>query len=146
VAVLIDTNVLVRGLQPSSPSLLIAASAVDSLRQSGETLILAVQNIIEFWVVATRPLKENGLGLSGERAVREIAGFKELFEVLPESSDILPEWERLVRQYDVTGKTAHDARLVAVMSLNKIDKILTFDADDFTRFREIQVLDPRSFR
>jgi predicted nucleic acid-binding protein len=144
VAVLIDTNVLLRGLQPLSPSLSIAAGAVDSLRQSGETMVLAVQNIIEFWAVATRPLKDNGLGLSVERAVREIAGFKELFEILLESAHILPEWERLVSEYRVSGKNAHDARLVAVMNVNRIDKILTFDTGDFKRFREIQVLDPRS--
>jgi predicted nucleic acid-binding protein len=82
--------------------------------------------------------------LSAERAAREIAGFKALFEVLPESSQILPEWERLVRIYNVSGRNAHDARLVAVMNVNHVEKILTFDTGDFTRFSEIQVVDPRS--
>jgi hypothetical protein len=31
-AVLVDTNVLLRGLQPFHPSLSVAASAIDSLR------------------------------------------------------------------------------------------------------------------
>ena len=84
--------------------------------------------------------------MSVQRAIREISGFKELFEVLPESAHVLPEWERLVNQYRVSGKSAHDARLVAVMNVNRIDRILTFDAGDFTRFREIQVLDPQSLR
>ncbi len=43
-------------------------------------------------------------------------------------------------------KRAHDARLVAAMAVNLIDKILTFDTADFLRFREIRVLDPHSFR
>ena len=68
-----------------------------------------------------------------------------MFEVLPESPLILPEWERLVSVYHVSGKSAHDARLIAVMNVNRIDKILTFDAGDFTRFSEVQVLDPLLF-
>ena len=40
------------------------------------------------------------------QATREIAGFKESFEVFPEKH--------------VSGKNAHDARLVAVMNLNRI--------------------------
>jgi predicted nucleic acid-binding protein len=141
-AVLIDTNVLLRGLQPDNPSLFITLRAIDSLRESGETMSVAVQNIIEFWVVATRPLRHNGLELGVVRAAREISGFKKLFGVLPETAQILPEWERLVTAYGVSGKNAHDARLVAAMLVNRVDKILTFNTADFTRFREIQVLDP----
>lgn len=145
-AVLIDTNVLLRGLQPFNPTISIAQGAIDSLRERGETMSVAVQNIIEFWVVATRPIRHNGLELSSDRAVREIAGFKRLFEVLTESGEILPEWERLVNAYGVTGKNAHDARLVAAMNVNGIDKILTFNTADFRRFREIRVLDPHLVR
>jgi predicted nucleic acid-binding protein len=47
-----------------------------------------------------------------------------------------------VTRYRISGKNAHDARLVAVMNVNRVDKILTFDVGDFTRFRGIQVLDP----
>lgn len=108
-------------------------------------MTVAVQNI-EFWVVATRPIGDNGLGLSAQRAAREIAGFKELFEILPESAQILPEWGRLVSVYRVSGKNAHDARLVAVMNVNRVEKILTFDTGHFTRFIEVQVLDPQSVR
>ena len=130
-AVLIDTNVLLRGLQPNNPSLFIAQGAIDSLRESGEAMSVSVQNIIE---------------LGAERAAREIAGFKKLFRVLPESAQILPEWERLVSSYRVSGKNAHDARLVAAMNVNRVDKILTFNTANFMRFQDIQVLDPRQAR
>jgi predicted nucleic acid-binding protein len=143
-AVFIDTNVLLRGLQPSNPSISIARDAIDRLRESGETMSVAVQNIIEFWVVATRPLENNSLGLSAEQALSEVAGFRALFEVLPENPLILPEWERLVCLYGVSGRNAHDARLVAAMNVNRVDKILTFNIRDVTRFRDIQVLDPNS--
>ncbi len=143
-AVLVDTNVLVRSVQPHHPLTPNAENAIAVLTRTGEAVTIAVQNLIEFWVVATRPARENGLGMSPEFAQRELARFKELFQVLPESDAILPEWERLVSSYRVSGKNAHDARLVAVMNVNKVDKILTFNTTDFVRFQEIQVLDPRT--
>jgi predicted nucleic acid-binding protein len=145
-AVLVDTNILVRSVQPHHPLTAAAENAIAALIRSDETMTVAVQNLIEFWVVATRPARENGLGMTAEFAQRELARFKELFQVLPESDGVLPEWERLVSSYHVSGKTAHDARLVAVMNVNGVDKILTFDTADFTRFQEIQVLDPNLVR
>ncbi len=59
---------------------------------------------------------------------------------------IFPQWERLMSTYRVSGKNAHDARSVAVMVVNRIDKILTFDTGDFTRFSEIRALHPQSVR
>jgi predicted nucleic acid-binding protein len=46
-----------------------------------------------------------------------------------------------VADYRVSGKNAHDARLVAAMVVHGIDSILTFNAQDFVRYREIRVLD-----
>jgi predicted nucleic acid-binding protein len=145
-AVLVDTNILVRSVQPHHSLTPVAENAIAVLTRTDEPLTIAVQNLIEFWVVATRPARENGLGMTAEFALRELARFKELFQVLPESDRILPEWERLVSSYRVSGKNAHDARLVAVMNVNRVDKILTFDSADFLRFKEIQVLDPHLVR
>jgi len=133
-------------VQPHHSLTPVAENAIAVLTRAGEPLTIAVQNLIEFWVVATRPARENGLGMTAEFAQREPARFKELFQVLPESDRILPEWERLVSSYRVSGKNAHDARIVAAMNVNAVEKILTFDASDFARFQEIQVLDPHLVR
>jgi predicted nucleic acid-binding protein len=145
-AVLIDTNVLVRSVQPHHPHSPAAEAAIVVLTRGDEMVTVAVQNLIEFWVVATRPEGANGLGMTAELARKEIARFKDLFQVLPESEAILPEWERLVSDYRVSGRNAHDARLVAAMNVNGIEKILTFDARDFTRFENIEVLHPHAVR
>lgn len=42
------------------------------------------------------------------------------------------------------GKKVHDARLVAAMITHQITHLLTFNIDDFKRFSEIVVVDPRS--
>ncbi len=39
---------------------------------------------VGFWAVATRPVAENGLGLTVEQAIKEVSALKSLFVVLPE--------------------------------------------------------------
>ena len=98
-AFLIDTNVLVRTLQPHHPHCAQAERAVAALRTANEVLHVAAQNLIEFWAVATRPEGENGLGMSIEAASRELTALKRLFSLLPEAP-VFDEWERLVATYE----------------------------------------------
>ena len=103
------------------------------------------QHLIEFWAVATRPEgSENGLGLTTENAVKELAVLKELFTVLPEPNGLFEEWERLVSAYRVSGKNTHDAKLVASMRLQGINRILTFNVPDFARYPGIEILHPKA--
>lgn len=129
-------------MQPQFPFALIAERAIGSLRRNGEPLHIASQNLFEFWAVATRPITDNGLGLTVEQASRELDRIRQLFLLLPELP-LLQEWERIVAAYQVSGKNSHDARLVAAMLVNGVGSILTFNSQDFRRYREIQVLDPQ---
>ena len=113
-AILVDTNILPRTMQPHHPHCAPAERAVAALRIRQEVLHVAAQNLVEFWAAATRPAGENGLGMSIEAASRELTALKRLFSLLPEVP-VFGEWERLVGMYRVSGKTTHDARLVACM-------------------------------
>jgi predicted nucleic acid-binding protein len=62
---------------------------------------------------------------------------------VPDSDDIYLEWRRLVVTHGVSGKKAHDARLVAAMTVNGITHILTFNADDFAKYARHQRTTPR---
>ena len=75
-------------------------------------------------------------------AQAEFVRFRRLFTVLDETPALLPEWERLVAQFGVTGKNAHDARLVAAMAIHGMGRILTFNGADFRRFTGITVITP----
>jgi predicted nucleic acid-binding protein len=141
-AVLLDTNILLRMLQPHALQAQLARTAIDRLRLQNQALHITSQNLVEFWAVATRPASNNGLGLSIEEALAEMAGFKRFFTLLPEQP-LQSEWERLVTTYRVSGKNCHDARLVAAMTVHGTKTILTFNVQDFTRYSEITVLDPR---
>jgi len=142
-AVLTDTNILLRLLQPHHPHSKVAQKALDILRARNEVLNVAPQNLVELWAAATRPFDENGLGLSVEQAAREIQQIKRFWIVLPDVP-LFEEWEGLVKRYRVCGRNTHDARLVAAMHKHGIGSILTFNGKDFARFENIAVIDPAS--
>jgi len=141
-SVLLDTNVLTRLADPHGALRVVATAATNRLIRSGETLHIVPQNLYEFWSVATRPLGENGLGLTTART-KEIPDALRLgATLLPDSAAITTEWERLVIDYDAKGKTAHDTRLVAAMHVHQLTSLLTFNLRDFARYRGITILNP----
>lgn len=124
---LVDTNILLRLAETNSPMNAIARRSVVTLKQQGLELHIAPQNIIEFWVVATRSISSNGLGLTVEDAIRETQRLKVLFTLLDDRLEMLSTWENLVQKYQVLGKQAHDDRLVAAVAIHEISHILTFN-------------------
>jgi predicted nucleic acid-binding protein len=142
-AVLFDTNILLRLIQPHHPHSQIAARALRIFRTKNLPLHITQQNIVEFWAVTTRPILANGLGLTVEQAIAEVTVMKKLFQLLPELP-LQSAWEQLVADYHITGKNAHDARLVAAMTVHRIDTLLTFNVQDFSRYKGIAVVDPAS--
>lgn len=141
---LVDTNILLRLVQKNSPMHLDTQRAIVTLKKQGNFLCIIPQNIIEFWAVATRPLDKNGLGLSITQAEEESEKLKKIFILELDTPKIFTEWESLVIKYQVMGKQVHDARLVAAMLAHNITHLLTFNVDDFKRFSDIVVVDPRS--
>ena len=129
-------------MQPSHPQRETARAAIKVLTARGRDLHIVPQNLVELWVVATRPVAQNGLGLSTAEAATELMRLKSMFPLLPDTPAIYPVWERLVIQYRVSGKPAHDARLVAAMHVHGLTTILTFDKTGFSRYAGIEVLHP----
>lgn len=115
--VLADTNILLRVLQREHPMHQQAWDAVRILH-ARKDIVLAPQNIVELWVVATRPKEQNGLGLNPSRAAMYLSRLNRTFSVLLETPEIQQEWQRLVIAHQVSGKTAHDTRLVAAMRVH----------------------------
>jgi predicted nucleic acid-binding protein len=144
VAFLVDTNVLLRIAQWSHPMHSDARKAVQTLLRRKEAVHIVPQVVFEFWVVATRPVANNGLGLSPKKTKRTIEKGQSFFGLLPDTGSIYGEWLRLVDVYSVCGVNAHDARLVAAMNVHRLTHILTFNTEDFKRFhgKEITVVSP----
>jgi hypothetical protein len=140
---LLDTNILTRCAQPAHPMCQPAVDALTLLRGQGDELCLVPQNFYEFWVVATRPVAVNGLGMLPAQAEAELQRLKNLFTVLDETAAVFARWEQLVVQHQVLGKNAHDMRLVAAMLVHGVGRLLTFNTADFQRCHGITVVSPQ---
>jgi predicted nucleic acid-binding protein len=140
--ILLDTNILSRMAQPGHAQYQIAFDAVAALQLRGDVPYLVPQVLYEFWVIATRPTAVNGLGLTVPVVTSEINRLKSIYLLVPEPFSVFNEWERLVTTHQVIGKNAHDARLVATMTVHGTTHLLTFNTRDFARYSGIVVLDP----
>ena len=138
-----DTNILLRTMQPTHSLYEEAVRAVETLLMQGETLYLIPQTIRELWNVATRPIANNGLGLSPQQASTEINRLETTLTFVADSPIVYIEWRRLVETYNVLGVQVHDTNLVAAMLAHGIMHLLTFNGTHFQRFAEIAVVHPR---
>ncbi|NOZ40567.1 MAG: PIN domain-containing protein [Planctomycetes bacterium] len=66
---MLDTNILIRLVNgEEDPLFRPAQNALKLLRRENHLLTLVPQVLYEFWVVATRPLANNGLGMTTQEA------------------------------------------------------------------------------
>src|SRR5450432_2413623 len=142
-SILIDTNVLLRRTQPDHASHGVAVESVAQLLTTGEPVYFTLQNISEFWNVATRPIANNGFGFSVALALGELEKIERLLALLPDSPAVYGEWKRLVIKHGVLGSKVHDAKLVAAMNVHGVRRILTFNVGDFARY-QIEAIHPAS--
>jgi predicted nucleic acid-binding protein len=99
--VLIDTNVLLRSAQPTHPLCKQATQAVSELIRLDGGTFYCLQNIAEFWNVATRPSDKNGLGLSHVEVIREVESIEKSLSLLPDVPSIYPAWKQILRDHRV---------------------------------------------
>jgi predicted nucleic acid-binding protein len=133
-SVLVDTNVLLRRLEPQHPHYRDAVAGTDRLIEGGEQVHVSAQNLAEFWATATRAAGQNGLGLDIAAAAAALDAIERTFTLLPDDPMIYDHWKRLVILHRIIGNRVYDARLVAVMLVHGIAGILTFNVADFTRY------------
>lgn len=146
--ILVDTNLLTRLTNMAHQHGPIARNAIHRLRANREPIAIVPQNLYEFWAVATRaigprPVGENGLGFTIERASQWLAFFQRRFTLLPDRDDLPARWHDLVRAQGIRGFRSHDARLVAAMQCYGIARLLTFNGGDFKGL-PVTVVDPAS--
>ncbi|MGC1619122.1 MAG: type II toxin-antitoxin system VapC family toxin [Candidatus Acidiferrum sp.] len=141
---LVDSNVLLRWVQPNHRDYPTIISSIDFLLRRGAVLCYTSQNVAEFWNTCTRPVDRNGYGLLPQDADRAARFFEERLRLLPDSLAVHEEWRRLLVTHSVSGAQVHDARLVAAMRVHGIKRILTFNVKDFARYAEIESVHPHS--
>lgn len=140
---LLDTNVLLRIADTSASQHNIAIYTITEILKLGDKCVITAQVLVEFWVVATRPLEVNGLGWTSEETKERINQFMTQFILLEETKDIFTNWFQLVKDHDIKGKRSHDIRLLAVMKSHKITHLLSFNPKDFIKLPDIIIVHPQ---
>ena len=141
---LVDTNILLRIVDPSNASHHVAVNATTVLRRMSHKLVIVPQTIYEFWAVSTRSLQANGLGMTPAEADELILEFCDVFCLLRDERTIFERWQALVTSHQIRGVNSYDVRLVAAMERHGIQNLLTLNPTDFRRFGSITVIDPNA--
>ena len=100
-SILADTNILLRRTQPDHPSHDLAVESVARLLNAGDPVYFTLQNMPSSGTWATRPIPNNGLGLSVALALGELEKIERFLIVLPDSPAVYGEWKRLVSRHRV---------------------------------------------
>ena len=140
---LLDTNILLRAADTSSATYSLANNLITQIVETANECVIIPQVLIEFWVVATRPLDVNGLGWTPAQATNYVNDLLDNFTLIAETPDIFPLWFQLVTIYNIKGKRTHDIRLLAVMKASNITHLLTFNPDDFIPIPNITIVHPQ---
>ncbi|HAS51129.1 MAG TPA: PIN domain nuclease [Gammaproteobacteria bacterium] len=138
--ILLDTNIVLRLIDRNDKAHSLCLHTVEALFLKNKQICLVPQVLIELWVVATRPVAQNGLGWSPKQTRIEIDHLLHLFELLPDTEQVFQEWLNLVSQ-GVSGKRGHDARLAACVITHEVEAIVTLNPSDFNGFG-ISVIKP----
>jgi len=141
---LADTNVLLRLAKRDRAGYPVVRKASSLLEARGIRLAFTLQNMTEFWNVSTRPIKDNGFGLTVEECETNVWDIEKGLIFLPDNEAVYNEWRRIVLKHRVSGVQVHDARLAASMYAHGLTHILTFNIADFARFDGITAVHPDS--
>jgi predicted nucleic acid-binding protein len=141
---LLDTNIILRFADTHSSEYEIINNAIFQILLQGGQCFITPQVLIEFWVVATRPVAVNGLGWTPEETERAVQMLLNQFEWLEETPDIFRLWLSLATTHKISGKRTHDLRIQAVVLAHNISHILTLNPKDFVTVEGITIIHPNS--
>ena len=141
---LLDTNIILRSANFQSLEYNLIRNTISEILLRGGQCFTTSQVIIEFWVVATRPINVNGLGWTVAQTTQAVQMLINQIDLLEETPDVFSIWFNLVTTYNISGKRTHDIHILAVMLAHNISHILTLNPKDFIAVPEITIVHPQS--
>lgn len=90
----LDTNILLRLVEDAHVQHKVAMAALVKLRKKRASFYVTTQNISEFWNVCTRPIENNGLGLSVQAAAFHLKRLEWLCIRLVDNEQVYLHWAR----------------------------------------------------
>jgi predicted nucleic acid-binding protein len=128
---LIDTNVLVYALFPSSPQHAASRSLLEKANDPNAGLSVFPQMFAEFFAVVTNP-KRVSSAKTPEQAIQAVEQFLALpgLALLPLPAEVVTRWVQLVRLRPVKGSEVFDLQAAGMLA-HGIGTVYTFNLADF---------------
>jgi predicted nucleic acid-binding protein len=142
---LIDTNVLVYALFPSSSQHKASRSLLEKAKDPNAGLSIFPQMFAEFFAVVTNP-KRVSSAKTPEQALHAVEQFLTLpgLALLPLPADVATRWVQLVRSRPVKGGEVFDLQAAAGMLAHGIRTVYTFNLADFQDIPGVEAKEPPS--
>jgi predicted nucleic acid-binding protein len=112
---------------------------LEAARDTSATLYVTSQILCEFYSIVTNP-RRVPKPRSPADALSAISGLLSFLLVLPIPAHTVEGWLGLLRRRPVTGGDIFDLQIVATMKANGVQRIYTFNTDDFEAFPELEVV------
>ena len=140
---LIDANVLVYAMDADAPQHAASRALLEAARDTSATLYVTSQILCEFYSIVTNP-RRVPKPRSPADTLSAISGLLAFLHVLPVPVHTVEGLLGLLRRRPVSGGDIFDLQTVATMKANGVQRIYTFNAEDFEVFPELAVLIPRA--
>jgi predicted nucleic acid-binding protein len=140
---LLDANVLAYAVNVDAPQHAASRALLEAASDPSVTLYVTSQILCEFYSIITNPRRVAVASSSAEALsmISAMLAFPGL-HVLPTPVRAVAGWMQLLERHPVTGGDVFDLQIVATMQANGIQRIYTFNVDDFNAFSELAVLTP----
>jgi toxin-antitoxin system PIN domain toxin len=139
----LDANILIYAVEASAPQHINSRVLIEAARDPGTILYLTSQALCEFYSIVTNP-RRVAVPRSPAEALHAISALLALpgIRVLPTPARAVVSLMALLQRHPVTGGDVFDLQLVATMQANNIQRIYTFNKQDFEAFPELTVIVP----
>jgi predicted nucleic acid-binding protein len=138
---IVDANVLVYAMDADAPQHVASRALLDAARDACTTLYVTSQILCEFYSIVTNA-RRVPKPRTPDDALSAVSGLLGFLHVLPIPARTVEGWLDLLRRHPVTGGAVFDLQIVATMQANGVQRIYTFNTDDFEVFPELAVLTP----
>ena len=140
---ILDANILAYAVNADAPQHAASRALLEAARDPSIALYVTSQILCEFYSLITNP-RRVAVASSPTSALRMISAILAFpgLHVLPTPARAVVAWMELLRRHPVTGGDVFDLQIVATMQANDVQRIYTFNTDDFEVFPELTVVTP----
>jgi len=138
---IIDTNVLVYALDADSTQHTASRALLETAHDGSTILYVTSQILCEFYSIVTSARRVSKPRTPAD-ALSAISGLLAFLHVLPIPAHTVEGWIGLLRRHPVIGGEIFDLQIIAAMQANGVQRIYTFNTNDFEAFPELSVVTP----